>query len=535
MSVRWSTVAYYGRPRRSALLRIKIFRRLYDVASISKFPHARARLPARTRARADSCVIPLTDELLQSRIKTSVNVLGVSMRVIVAARLSRKQASGQQGIGIETQDKRAREWAEREGHDVAEVVADTKSGTVAPWDRRNLRAWVTDPAKLAQYDAVVAYATDRLSRGTQEDFSRIEAWAADTGKALVIVDGPQYPARNDSDYWQWTAQKREARREWEQGRERSMRALGELRDRGKLVGRPPFGYAPDGDKYDKRLVPTETGERYVPQIFERCIAGQSAASIAEWLTAEGVTPRHGGSAWSPKSVAQILRNSVYAGKRRDANGVTVHECASLVDALTFKRAGNALASRPKRGPQIAETALLTGLLSCSDCGGPMYRITTRNGQFYRCSADPKFGAARKSECANMVPLVQTDWLALAALRASELPVTERAFIPGNNHDAEIESVAMELRELPARDLPEDAEDAERARLRAERRRLQELPATPDRWEERETGETYGEMFARLAEDRTELRTAMSGKVTFTIHKRDFPMIGFRSFVHTVAA
>jgi hypothetical protein len=78
------------------------------------------------------------------------------MRVIVAARLSQLQRDGSEGIGLDTQDTRSRNWAEREGHDVLAVVADTRSGTVAPWDRRNLRPWVTDPERIAQYDAIVA-------------------------------------------------------------------------------------------------------------------------------------------------------------------------------------------------------------------------------------------------------------------------------------------------------------------------------------------------------------------------------------------
>jgi site-specific DNA recombinase len=228
----------------------------------------------------------------------------------------------------------------------------------------------------------------------------------------------------------------------------------------------------------------------------------------------------------------MLRNPTYAGRRHDSNGVTVHRCEPLVDAQTFKRAGEALAGRPKRGPATGHTALLTGFLHCSECGGPMYRISTRDGLFYRCSADPKFGAARKSECRNMVPLEYTDQLARAALSASPVPVTERVPIAGENHEAEIEQVKMELRELPARELDEDTEDAERARLRAEKRRLEALPSTPDRWQDEPTGETYGQMFDRLASDQSALRAAMRGKVTFAVHKRDLPMIGFRTTVHS---
>src|SRR5262249_59962613 len=126
-------------------------------------------------------------------------------------------------------------------------------------------------------------------------------------------------------------------------------------------------------------------------------------------------------------VAQIIRNPAYVGRRRDGNGVTVHQCEAVIDAATFARAGKALDSRPKRGPATEHTALLTGLLHCSDCGGPMYRIKTRQGLFYRCSADPRSGAARTSKCGNMVRLADMDRLARAVLAARLMPLTHPGF------------------------------------------------------------------------------------------------------------
>ena len=184
------------------------------------------------------------------------------VRALIAARLSKLQRGGQQGIGIDTQDEKSRAFCEREGMTVVDVVADTKSGTVAPWDRKNLKPWVTEPEKMAMYNAVVAYKTDRWSRGTQEDFTRIEFWATQNGKRLIIVDGPQYPARADkfdSDYWQWQAEKMAARREWELGRERVVRATDALRRENKFVGRIPWGYVTEGPKYDRRLAATDPG------------------------------------------------------------------------------------------------------------------------------------------------------------------------------------------------------------------------------------------------------------------------------------
>jgi len=114
------------------------------------------------------------------------------MKVLIAARLSRKTGK-QEGIGIETQDERSREWAEHNKHEVVGVAADHASGVVAPWNRRNPKPWVTDSVKIASYDAIVAYKMDRLNRAGWRDESDIRRWAEDNNKRLIIVDGPQWP------------------------------------------------------------------------------------------------------------------------------------------------------------------------------------------------------------------------------------------------------------------------------------------------------------------------------------------------------
>ena len=130
------------------------------------------------------------------------------LRLLLAARLSTKQANGQEGIGLESQDERSRELAERQGHEIVGPAAGTAKGTLAPWDRPYLKKWVTRPELMASYDGILCFATDRLSRGDQEDFVRIESWATAHGKKIVIAGGEGifYPARNDSDYWQWASE-----------------------------------------------------------------------------------------------------------------------------------------------------------------------------------------------------------------------------------------------------------------------------------------------------------------------------------------
>jgi DNA invertase Pin-like site-specific DNA recombinase len=428
------------------------------------------------------------------------------LRLVLAARKSTKtrDASGREidAIGIETQDKRGRAWAERQGHVIVAVAPDVKSGTVAPWDRPKLRPWVTDPALMSQIDGVLAYRNDRLSRGCWADEARIRLWAEEHGKVLVIVDGPQWPPRHDGDEWSWEAMSKQARREWEEIRERSMRAQAELRDRGKLVGRPPFGYASAGTKYDHTIVPTDEGRRLVPQMFQRVIDEQSLATIAAWLATETGRP------WWPRTVGALIRNPTYMGRRcaqdpkTRAYGRTLLRCEQLVDAATFKRAGKALDGRPKRGPVNPETrAPLSGVLSCPRCAdSPMYRVMTGRGAsrtaYYRCTGR---GAERRS-CGNMVRAALVDTAVDRAIATYfDKPVMAHTVIPGNEAElaARAEDIQFEIRQLGTLDLDDETYDRQLAALRAERDQIKAAEVVPDRVQLADTGRRYAQEWAGI--------------------------------------
>jgi site-specific DNA recombinase len=440
-------------------------------------------------------------------------------RLVLAARLSALHADRQQGIGIETQDKQAREWAERNGHTVVETVADVKSGKVPPWDRPNLKPWVTNPDLLVQYDGILAFRNDRLSRGAPTDEVRIRQWAEANGKVLLIADGPQWPPRHDGDFWAWTAQAKQAHAEWESIQERVVRAQVELKQRGKLVGRPPFGYTSTGERYDRKLIPTEAGRKYVPEIFRRVIDGDSLNDICKWLNAEGAPlsqPREEGNGWWDWVAGKIVKNETYTGYRRQAytdrkTGMrvrTVHRCEPLIDGGTWKLANEALKNRPKKGPSNPETrAMLAGAIFCPRCGdSPMYRIVTggtarkgrkslnRRAPYYRCAGR---GSQRKG-CGNMARLPDVDDAVNTIIAGTfDVPVEVKRVTPGNDHRLELEAVKQEIRQLAQVDLPDEEYDRRLAELRAERDRVNDLPVTPGSVVLVATGEVYSKVWEAL--------------------------------------
>ena len=280
-----------------------------------------------------------------------------------------------------------------------------------------------------------------------------------------------------------------------------------IRDNGAVLGRAPWGMTITGEKYSKQLAGTDEGRTWVPRIFSRVIEGWSLARISVWLKSEGIAGDHG--PWYESTVGAMIRNPAYMGFRCEQDpktkkyGKILHKCEALVDPGVWRKAQESLDTRPKRGYTNPETrAMLAGVLKCGnpqcDATGapdsPMNRSRSSTKLYYRCCGT---GAVRKS-CGTMVPLDLVDEAVNKIVaKTFNRPRLVRRVIPGTDHTAELESLKFELRQLPARDLPWDEEDAERARLRAEHARIAALPVVPDREVMVHTRETYAGLWNGL--------------------------------------
>ncbi len=462
---------------------------------------------------------------------TQVRVNGQPERWLVAARLSRmtrqdRERGDEVVNSIQTQDRKAAAWAKAEGHEIVDVTRDKNiSGAVPPWERPELGPWLTDPVKLVQYDGIVAYTVDRLSR-EYYDMAWLRKWAETNRKKLYVIrERLRWPDARDGTLWGVSAERAHEERQLIIGRITD--ELDALRAAGKFVGTVPFGFKSAGPKYDHRLEPTEDGRRYVPEIYRLVIKGRSLRQIAQWLNEEGVKPPASAEQWWPRTLMRVIQNPVNKGFRcertpvppddveerggkviryrygdrwteqpRKVYGKVIHQCPELVDAATWKRANDALTNRPGRGRTAKDPAMLAGVLHCPRCDdSPMYRIltwTNRQGvpyEYYRCFGR---GADRKS-CGLMVQVAKVDAAVNQVMAGTfDVPVMEHRIIPGN--EAEIEKrlleIGFELEQLPRRGLPDEQEDAERARLRAERKRVEGTTVIEDRVELLPTGRTY---------------------------------------------
>jgi DNA invertase Pin-like site-specific DNA recombinase len=274
----------------------------------------------------------------------------------------------------------------------------------------------------------------------------------------------------------------------------------------------PWGYVVTGAKYNKTIVPTDECRTYVPQIFQRCIDGDSCRTIALWLDAEGVKPTRG-SQWSETSVWQLLKNMTYTGRRQDEgtlrpdgtptrkNRHTLTRCEAVISLDTWKRANEALAKRPGRGPGVngvLRPKPLLVSLKCARCeDSPMYRIRSGGGMYYRCTGR----RPTRQGCGNMIPLEQLDTIVTTHfLTWHERPHKIRTWVEGENWDADIDQIGQDIHELDPVTDPEYA--LKHAELIAQLADYQERnrKAKPGYWDEIDTHMTEGEYFYQLSED-----------------------------------
>lgn len=484
-------------------------------------------------------------------------------RWLLAARLSRvaRRDRDREDIisGIQTQDQRGAEWAKAEGHVIVKVTRDRNvSGSISPWERPDLGPWLSDPEKIAQYDGIVAYDVKRVSRD-YADVPQLRKWAEKHGKKLyVIKDRLRWPDPRDGTLWGVLAE-----RAYEERRdmiEATTRELTALKTAARFVGRRPWGYTSEGEKYNRRLVPTEDGMTYIRPIFEKVAAGETLEEVAAWLNTKILPPLQNGeepAGWWPRTIGFMIRNRTYLGRYAmtvkvklddgsERTDVIEHRCPRLVDPGLFKRANDRLDSSPRRGPGTIDPenrAMLRGAITCGnpDCTAgkesPMYRVgrQTKSGKqyaYYRCTGR---GAIRKG-CGNSVPAAQADH-AVNGIMAETFndPVMEYRLIKGNadaieNARAEI---YLDMQALAARRsaIPREQYKAEEAVLEAREDEINDTTVVADDYEPFDTGVTYADEWGTVPEC---ARGAWLVKHRFTVRAtREFVSVARNGKVRTV--
>ena len=220
-------------------------------------------------------------------------------RVLGVRRLSHDTDAS---TSIERQGESIEHWAMAHGHTVLALTQDTDvSGSIAPQDCDDLGPWLTDQAKLAQWDILCIAKLDRLTRSVRH-FDDLRIWADEHGKTIASVaeslDLSTSTGRMFANLLAMFAQF-----ERERMSERRAEAFRKLYSRGGYNGGSslPWGYKTIRQNGRLELEPDVDQVAEIRVIVDKVLAGQSVSGVA---VGHGIYPRRstsGSSAWNSRA------------------------------------------------------------------------------------------------------------------------------------------------------------------------------------------------------------------------------------------
>lgn len=317
----------------------------------------------------------------------------------------------EKGTSLESQERECIAFAEQQGYSVKKVVKEPYSGFYL--SERQLLNAERENIRLGVYDAVIAYAVDRLSRKAahlailSEEFER-------AGAELLFVT-EQLDKTPEGALMQ-SVKAYVAEIEREKIRERCLRGKRTLVQNGKLLTASDlYGY--ETDRVNKVRIIKENEAKIVRRIFNDYLGGKGIRGIFKGLNLDDIPSpasnkrkfkrvdhytnlaKHGKTLWGKGTIRRILTEPAYCGKSYSFRYKHSHgyekgkrynrtetlpqkEWMALPDGLTpaivspevFQAVQQRLAARISGDNTRNEQkpVLLRGIVFCGTCGSKMY-------------------------------------------------------------------------------------------------------------------------------------------------------------------
>ncbi|MFI0354010.1 recombinase family protein [Actinomadura sp. 9N407] len=432
----------------------------------------------------------------------------------------------------ERQREKVHYWAKLHDARIVGIAEDLDVSAISasPWERPDLKEWLDRPD---EYDVIVAWKLDRLARKTK-DFLELLEWADKHSVQIVAVDDG---IDLSTDIGRMVATILAVFGEFE-GKTMKHRAKDAYEHNiraGKWRGGfLPYGYRPVKQADGWTLEPDPVTSEILRGIVRDIITGKAANQVVRDLNArkvptsldvqrisKGKEPR--GTQWRVANLLKMLRSKTLIGQY-EAEGSERREGTKKViagdDGLPLQRAEPLITlteweelqarleeNSTKRSGNRQDAAPLLRLLFCPVCERPMYRVSGRGQQYYRCSSVSVTSIAcgnRSVSATHLETVLEESVLELLG----DVEKLEKITIPGEDHTQELEQVKRVMAEARAEkdkgyyDYPggETEYEERMAKLVAKRNHLASLPNVPTRIEWEKTGETFRNHWAKLPTD-----------------------------------
>lgn len=235
-------------------------------------------------------------------------------KIAAYVRVSTSEQSN--GYGLDTQRAKIQQWADLHDVETVDWYEDTASG--GDTDRPGLQSML-ERLGDCEYDAVVVYKADRLSRSLVDLLTVIDEVLEPCGAAFASVT-EEFDTSTPSGrlFLQMVGSFSEFERALITERLQEGRRS-KAEDGGHAAGKIPFGYVKNADGELELSDHAKT----VRRIFRMREEGDSFGAIARTLNEEGVPTKQGGD-WHASTVSYIVKNDKYKGlMRHEIGGETV--------------------------------------------------------------------------------------------------------------------------------------------------------------------------------------------------------------------
>lgn len=229
------------------------------------------------------------------------------MKAAIYIRVSTEE-QGEKGASMAEQQRRCQQWIEMKGHDLIGTYEDIGSGFTT--NREGFQEMMAEP----EWGIVVAYKMDRFHRNVKNALTWSDS-LDDMGKHFAAIDMDiDTSSPIGMAFYRIMAVLGQLERD--QTAERTKMGLAGVRNDGRWVGTPPYGYKMD-DESDKNGILSihETESEVIALIFDSHEnKGNSVSQICELLVGSGIKTRSGKMIWQAVTVRRILnRRRLYEG------------------------------------------------------------------------------------------------------------------------------------------------------------------------------------------------------------------------------
>jgi DNA invertase Pin-like site-specific DNA recombinase len=295
-----------------------------------------------------------------------------------------------------------------------------------------------EAVRSGEVEGIIVARMDRLSRLGIVDAMGLVQRIHEDGGAVVAVDLGMDPSTATGEMM-WTFLLALARYQWRMLAESWEDSKGRALDRGAKIGPTPFGYR---RREDGTLEPHPERAAYVAEAYK--LARHGVEPVVVYLDSLGLVHEEGKRAgrplvWTAFTVRRLLANRSYLGEQRYGEDVRERSHKALVKRATWEAAQH----EPEERRQAPADFPLSGVASCSSCGGPM--VGGRGGKnvrTYRCAASLAWAKRKGASCS--APATMTAHLLEGHLDAvlRSWADTHGALVLGEPGDAEAAELAL---------------------------------------------------------------------------------------------